>query len=1206
MACVLIMYSSISSFVDQILAPTVAVDTETMDFLRWNDSFALLFPEVVRVENASLRNVLIEESARQVGNSIRDRGQGQQSAGTWHSVKLVNPQFAHAFVQVRHVDSYHNAAIIVFDCVRKGEFASPHNLFASLYDSLPDLFLFLDTEGRILSINKAAGTFFGTEKEAVVGKSLAVLDTPGLDSAYAAFLQGGPQTVEKIVVRREEQFLYFSLEFHKIHDLQGKELGIFAVLKDKCELYRMGEALQLRDTLLYVVGNAAQILLANVDSFDTNAEIFLGMLGNAISGDRVYIWKFHPDLEERDGGLFMSQMYEWCVDGFDSPRRPAGNLSVQEVIPSWYTTFGQGRCVSSLVKDLPPEEQGRLRAYGTISVLVAPIEIKGEIWGFLGVDDATKGRKWSKAEKNILRAAGTLLGSAIQNRDTQLQRAESEERFQHVAEASGELIWVLDNHFAIHYISERSESMCGYTPKELVGQSWDSLCPDSSFDERFFSEGKTTFRAVLHTVRCADGSSRWLQSSGKAVFDEYGNLAHVYGNSIDVTKSRETEEQLRKANLEKNMVNMQLAKAVSTANQMAVEARMASAAKSEFLANMSHEIRTPMNAIMGMIHLVLQTGLEETQRQYLENASQATRTLLRIINDILDFSKIEAGKLEIETEEFFLETIIRNITNMLSEKFDQKNLEFLVNIAPDTPEFVVGDQLRLHQVLVNLVTNSIKFTETGAITVTIVPETINEENVVLLFSVADTGIGMSQEQVQKIFSPFTQADTSITRKYGGTGLGLALCKNIVELLGGKLWCESELNKGTTFYFTAPFGRSHKAKRSNIVPVGEFFRNLRVLVVDDNEISLAVMVELLKGMQCQSIATALSGHEAIELYKNRHGEFDLLIVDWKMPGIDGVETLQAIRALGYLAPPPTIIMSTAHDKGELARNLGKKDAAMILNKPLTPSLLFDAIQESFFNEIEPEKTGDCSCKDGTNLTGLHVLLVEDNELNQIVATELLRQAGAFVDITGNGEEALEALSKPNDFDLILLDIQMPVMDGFTTARHIRQNEKYANLPIIAMTAHAMVGDKEKSLEVGMNDHITKPINPEQLYCTVARWGRASQRYGKKVECLSRDKDIVLSGGRGTDMAAGGSQKHGEGCQELPLLYDKIHEALDTHREGQAIACLEKLKALCVTAGFSAHALSVESLIKAIKRGKYTDELVAFDKMYTTLIKGLADS
>lgn len=1092
-----------TALVNHTAAPAVVVHTKTNALLRWNDHFSFLFPEATTQESLSLDSFLSIDSLEEVKRAIIAGGKLPDVA-PWFHVELLDKQSQHAFLQIRYVDALNHEAMLIFDCQRQGVSPTPDSLLISLFQLLPGSVVFFDNQGKIFSINDSALEFFDVSREQALGSHVSALAVTPFVTAYKEFTQGGPDHIEKLIVRRENSFSYFDLAFYEIRNSHKTILGTFATLTDKTELYNMGEALQLRDTLLYVAGNAAQILLANADSFDTNAEIFLGMLGNAIASDRVYIWKFHPDTTEQRDGLFMSQIYDWSVQGIQKlDEKHSSNLVVEDVIPSWLTTLGQGRCVNTSAQGIPSVEQDRFIVQGVKSALVAPIEIKGQMWGFVGVDDCTNEREWTRAGESILRAAGTLLGSAIHNRETQLLRAESEERFKLVAEASGELIWTLDKRYCIQYISDRSQSMCGYAPKELLGKPWTVLCPDLAFDDVFFNEDESTFREILHTVRCSDGSSRWLQSSGKAIYDEFHNLVSIYGNSIDVTKTREAEDQLRAANLEKNMVNAQLAGAVSTANQMAVEARMASAAKSEFLANMSHEIRTPMNAIMGMIHLVLQTELEDSQREYLENASQASRSLLRIINDILDFSKIEAGKMEIEHEEFFLETTVRNIATMLAEKLQQKNLDFHIIIDPETPGFVIGDQLRLHQILVNLITNSIKFTEAGDITVTIKPDKIGDEVVQLLISVRDTGIGMSAEQVKKIFSPFTQADTSITRKYGGTGLGLALCRNIVSLMGGELWCDSTPDEGTTFYFTAKFGRSQKEKPSHFSSISEFFANLRVLVVDDSPISLEVMEELLTSMQCGFVVTASSGAEAIELYEQHGGDFDLLLVDWKMPDLDGIETFRAIREHHSAKAAITIIMATAHDRGELSERLDKSDSVMILSKPLTPSLLYDAIQESFFNEIdlvekelEPEVTETVLC-------GLHILLVEDNELNQIVATELLQHGGATVTIAGNGKEALATLDKHNDFDAVLLDIQMPIMDGFTAARLIRQDGRYSNLPIIAMTAHAMVGDREKSLDVGMNDHITKPIDPDQLYKTVARWGLASQRYREKLQEHKKD-------------------------------------------------------------------------------------------------------
>jgi len=639
----------------------------------------------------------------------------------------------------------------------------------------------------------------------------------------------------------------------------------------------------------------------------------------------------------------------------------------------------------------------------------------------------------------------------------------------------------------IRLFSKGASTLLGYNPSEMInkcnilslhladeldhyGKKVSGISGSSLHDMKVFDQfvKQKHSRAQEWLYVCKDGAHLPVSLSITSLYNPDGRAVGYLFTAMDLTLQKQMEREL--------ILSKETAEA-------------ANASRGDFLARMSHEIRTPMNGIIGMASLLQKTALDPKQHNYADKLLGSANTLLRLINDILDFSKIDAGKLQLEEIPFNLEDILGNIANVVGMLAEKKGLEFLFRIDPQVPYNLVGDPLRLGQVLMNLASNAVKFTERGEIVISVALEERLEDEITCRFSVRDSGIGLQPEQSKNLFSAFSQADGSITRKYGGTGLGLAICKQLTELMGGTIWIESEPGKGTEFIFTAHL-RLSETTRERQQKSPELLQGLRALVVDDNEAARDVLSSMLTSWKIE-VDTAVDGKSALsclEQAMQRECPYDVVLLDWIMPGIDGIETARRIKANATLAKMPAMLMVTANGREEAYLEADKVGLQGFLLKPVYASVMYNTLLDILGIESIP---GPQAVKKQTRpadlekIHGAHILLVDDNSINQEVANEFLLDVGMVVTIASNGRECLDALQH-GPFDLVLMDIQMPEMDGLEVTRRIRQDSRFKDLPIIAMTAHAMAGDREKSLAAGMNDHITKPIDQAVLYQTLKEW------------------------------------------------------------------------------------------------------------------------
>ena len=818
--------------------------------------------------------------------------------------------------------------------------------------------------------------------------------------------------------------------------------------------------------LVYIVNNAAAILLES-DAEDNSDAMIRGMemIGHYIDVDRVSVWQNH---RKEDGKLYYRLVCQWANKELP-PLEENKDFAYEDYLRSWEYIFNKGESINGPVDSLSEDERAQLVPFAIKSLLATPIFLKEEFWGFVSFDDYHNKRYFYEGEETILRSWGLLAVGAIQRAEITRNMHSALTKLEAVINNYRGVIWSIDDNGVITTFNGQYVKVLGVEPSLLEGKKID------------IAKAKYRHLDIIDNVEktFSDGPQDWIGEIEGSIFHSYtspifnneGKTIGIVGSTDDVTETIKLQRDLETA-LE--------------------DAQAASRAKSAFLANMSHEIRTPMNAIIGMLTIGKNSADVERKDYCFSRIEDASIHLLGVINDILDMSKIEADKFELSEAEFNFEKMLQNAVNVINFRVDEKFQKFTLNIDKNIPKMLVGDDQRLAQVITNLLSNAVKFTpENGSIHLDTV--FLGEEDAfcVIQISVIDTGIGISSEQQERLFHSFQQAESSTVRKFGGTGLGLAISKNIVEMMGGKIWVESLPGKGSTFCFKVKIkkGEDKKPQYDRCI----IWENVRVLVVDDDKYILEYMKEILKGFGISSCDTASNSKDALALVE-QNGRYNVYFIDWKMPGMDGIELTRELTAKGYIEQNSTAIMISGAEWTTIEGRAKEAGVSKFISKPLFPSVIMDIINEclgvpQYHKEDSQKDLNGC-------FKGHRILLVEDVEINREIVIALLEPTLLEIDFTDNGAEAVRMYKEnPLKYEMIFMDIQMPIMDGYEATRQIRAleaenpqiaanenvqlSESPKRIPIIAMTANVFREDIEKCLEAGMSSHIGKPLDIEEV-------------------------------------------------------------------------------------------------------------------------------
>jgi len=979
------------------------------------------------------QNPRILKSGRQLPATYQDLWNAIRSGEVWHG-ELINRRkdgtFYHEDMRITPVKGS-NGEIVNFiaikrDVTQRREAEDKQRFVAAIAESSEDAIVAYAPTGIILTWNHAAEMLVGYSALEAIGTHASVYVAPerrsGLEQLTRHVLQGNVVSQpEGICLRRDGSRVEVSATAYPIKNSDGEIVAVSVVLRDVSQRKRTEENIREKESLFRIMADGCPAFM-----WVTNAEGRVEFINRSY---REFI------------GVPLDQ-----VQGLD-----------------WEKLLH------------PDDAQLYLEAYGRALRERAPLRSETRIKGIKG-----EWRWVATYAEPRFSPSGEFLGYVGLSPDiTERKQAEqalrsSEEMFRQLAENIREVFWIMPpEENEIPYVSPAYEQVWGRSRESLYKNpfSWvESIHPDDRERARLLLTRQVQGEPVLreYRIRTPEGLEKWIRDRAFSVRDHSGKVIRVVGIAEEITEQKRYEEELIHAR-----------EAAEVANQ----------AKSDFLANMSHEIRTPMNGIIGMTELTLDTDLDSMQREYINAVKYSAHALVTVIDDILDFSKIEAGKLDLDPVEFSLRECIGHAMKTLSVRAHEKGLELACSVPPELVDVIVGDSVRLQQVVLNLLGNAIKFTERGEVILSVQLEASEVDNITLRFAITDTGIGIPAEKQKIIFEPFTQADTSTTRKYGGTGLGLAITVRLIEMMGGRIWVESEVGEGSTFHFTAHFGKAAARISAGVKAAPAILQNLPVLVVDDNATNRRILQNSLEywGMRPAVAGSAAEALVLIDEATLRGTPFALLIVDCHMPKMDGFMLVEVIRESPEWGGLIAVMLTSGAQRGD-AQRCKQLGIAAYLVKPVLQSELLEALVAALGLRIDLAKPAQPVPNDsiGSERRPLRILLAEDNMINQRLAVRMLEKQGHTVVVVGDGRMVLAALER-GCYDVVLMDVQMPLMDGVEATSAIRDGERATgkHIPIIAMTAHAMSGDRQRFLASGMDGYVSKPVSSQELFAAIEK-------------------------------------------------------------------------------------------------------------------------